>query len=153
MGVMHAPALNGAWRACVRDGMSVELLGGCLILTASMLFFVLKFFGVAFVQFRTDRRARVALLLAVGLIHLDCFQSVIRGASAADCAAVIATTSLAGGFVHVGRTWSKSSVRAGRLSRPQSSLGWFTGNVWLDDSRPRCWVLASHLFRLRAPPA
>ena len=152
MGIMHAPALAGAWRSCIDTGVTLELLGGCLAITASMLFFVLKFWGVSFLRFRADRRSWLAMLLAVGLIHLNCLRPVFNHADGADYAAIVITVSVVAGVTEVCRTYRKSSVRA-KASRRSDSTARFAGTVWLDAWRPHCWVLASYLFRLRAPPA
>ncbi|MHC4697490.1 MAG: hypothetical protein ACYTFA_12180 [Planctomycetota bacterium] len=153
MGVAHTPALVSAWESYLQGGMRMELLGGCIVLTASMLLFALKTCDVAFLRLNPDRRALLAMVLAVGLIHFDCLSRTLDSASVANGAAIVATTSLAAGLTLAGRALSRALARSTGSSHYPSLLGRFTRNLCLDDSRPCCWVLALGLFALRAPPA
>ncbi len=153
MGVAHTPALLSAWEAYLQGGMRMELLGGCVVLTASMLLFALKTCDVAFLRFHPDRRAFVAMVLAVGLIHFDCLGPTADPAAVASGAAIVATTSFVAGLTLAGRAISRVPARNTGSSHYPSLIGRFTGSLWLDETRPHCWVLALGLFALRAPPA
>ena len=151
MGILHAPALGGAWRSCMDAGFSLELLGGCLVMTATTLFFALKLWGVAFLRFQTNARSWVALLLAVGLIHFDCISPALSDTDGANYAAVVISATVAVGLVEVWKAHNRTASRGDERRRFFSART--TGTVWLDAWRPHCWILASYLYRLRAPPA
>ena len=149
----HAPALVSAWRYCFADGLNLELLGGCIVLTASMVFFALKLRGVAWLQFRTDRRSLTALCLVIALIHLDCFQPGLRKTVVAQCAVVLATAPVVALLPRVTRTLrarftSDTTARKSRMPETRAHQ-----EAWVDLFHPHCWVLVPGLFRLRAPPA
>ena len=133
--------------------MKLELLGGCVVLTASMLLFGLKTYDVAFLRLHPDRRAFVAIALAVGLIHFDCLEPTLDSATVANGVAIVATTSLVAGMNLAGRRLCRAPAGNTRSSPFPSLTGRSNGNLCLDDTRPRCWVLALGLFALRAPPA
>lgn len=153
MCLAHAPAIVSVWEAYVQGGTTSNPLVGCTAVTACMLFFVLKILDVPFLRLNLDRRALVVVVLAVGLIHYDCLGSAADSAAVANCVAIIATTSLAGGLILLARARGHAPQRHARSSVAPILLGRFTGNNLLDETRPCCWVLALGLFRLRAPPA
>ena len=151
MGIAHTPALIGAWGSFLEGGMKVSSLGGCVFLTASMLFFALKLYGVHFLRFHPGRRSILALVLVVGLIHFDCLRPAFASAGAEDCVAIIATTSLVGVAVLASKRWPASvhsKIGTGLYFLPRR----FSGRILIESFDPRCWVLALGLFRLRAPP-
>ncbi len=154
MCLAHAPAIVSVWEAYLHQGgTKSDPLVGCIALTACMLFFVLKTSDVAFLRLNLDRRALVVVVLAVGLIHSDCLGSTADSAAVANCVAIIATTSLAGGLILLARARGDAPARHARSSIAPILIGRFTGNNLLDETRPCCWVLALGLFSLRAPPA
>ena len=149
----HAPALISAWRCCLAEGLQLDMLGGCVVLTASMVFFVLKLRDIGWLRFRTDRRSLLALGLVVALIHLDCLQPGLRTEVASKCAVVLVTTAIVVAIPRMIRLLRAGCAERGTTRRCRLSDGRFLDKTWLDTSQPRCWVLARNLFRLRAPPA
>jgi hypothetical protein len=67
--IVHSPAFLKLWRAAYGSQASEASIVGCAWLSAAMLFFVLKAFGVSWLRFRTDRRSRLAIAIAILLIH------------------------------------------------------------------------------------
>ncbi|MGD2111701.1 MAG: hypothetical protein PVI86_20180, partial [Phycisphaerae bacterium] len=71
MGIVHASALFSAWRSFLAGGEEASSLAGCLALSLSMVYFVLKVCGVTFLPFKPGRRGWVAAGLLVVMIHAD----------------------------------------------------------------------------------
>ena len=153
MFLAHAPALVSAWRYGLADGLKVELLGGSLFLSAAMLFFALKLWGVRWLRFRTDRRSFVAICLVVALIHLDCIHPGLRNAVVSKCTVVLATTTLVLAAPRIARKVRSAFARSVPSTKPQPGNGRAHETAWLDAFRPHCWVLAFRGLQLRAPPA
>ena len=153
MGLVHASALAGAWKSCLAGGPAVEELGGCIALTLSMVFFLLKLGGVSFLRFRTDKRAWVVICLAVALVHIDCIDPNLEGTLASDCTTVLATTTLIGGLTELSKAMRGLVSRVGHSCKLSAMERSSHDVVRPDGFRPNCWVLAAHLFSLRAPPA
>ncbi len=152
MGVMHASALAGALKNCLQSGPAMEGLGGCIALSMAMLFFGLKLGGVSFLRFRPGKRAAVAICLIVALIHIDCIHSGLEGAPASDWTALLATATLVGGLTRPIRVNRIIQARHDHTGKIASSTGRPRQARWPEGFRPHCWVLASRLFILRAPP-
>ena len=152
MCVTHGSALVTAWRSCLADGAALEGFSGSIVLTLSMLFFVLKFCGVSYLRFRPSRRGSAAILLVVALIHVDCVQPALAGTLVSDCTAILATTTLVVGLTQFTRAMRVTSVGPGCSWKPPACTGRSRAVVWQGGFRPRCWVIAYHLFNLRAPP-
>jgi hypothetical protein len=153
MSLVHASALIGAWRAYLQDGTSESSLGGCIALTVSMLYFLLKVVGVRFIRLRPGKQTWVVACLLVALIHVDCIAPSLTGALAADCTDLLATTTLVGGLTQIPRATRTSLRRFEPSFRSRVSPTLIGEAVWLDRFVPRCWTLASHAYSLRAPPA
>lgn len=149
----HAPALFSAWRCCLAEGLKLDLLGGCIVLTASMVFFVLKLRGIGWLRFHTDRRSLLALGLVVALIHLDCLRPGLRTEVASKCAVVLVTTAVVVTIPRMTRLLRSVCGQRSTTRKRRLPNGRCVDDAWLDTSRPHCWVLARDLFRLRAPPA
>ncbi|MBU0717389.1 MAG: hypothetical protein KJ749_04000 [Planctomycetes bacterium] len=153
MGVMHAFALFAAWRSFFEGSGETSRLIGCFTLSLSMLFFVLKVYDVSFLRMRPTKGAWVAACLLVAWIHLDCVNPDVAASLSGNGTDLLATTVLLGGLTRVpeaARAMIKRRVSAAVLGNPN---GHSRGTVRLDDSKPCCWVLASRLYLLRAPPA
>lgn len=150
--VSHAPALPAAWRGMAENGFQAGRVAGLVFLAAAMLFFFAKLLGVAFLKVHLDRRSIVALCVAVALIHGGCLDVELRPALLTDFAADLVTASAIFAVCMVLRKLRKRLWEDALTRRVVPSGGGPRGAVWLDDSRPRCWVLASHLLHLRAPP-
>ncbi len=147
----HVPGLVSSWRGVIGGGLGFDELRGCVLLTCVTLFCVLKVLDVGFLRFHTDRRSQVAIVLAVALLHLGVVAPGDQIAILPEYGTVVAATLLVISMVHVRRAVVRATqavlIRFG--SSTTSSLG---ETVWIDQLRPHCWVLASHLFTLRAPP-
>ena len=151
--LMHAPALVGGWRSLVTSSHGSEGLGTCVALSVAMLFFVLKLRGTACLEFRPGKHTWVTIFLVITLIHVDCIRPELDGTLVSNCAVVLATTTLVGGLTQMPRAFREVLAHASFMPRPNSSTGQAAATLWLDLSRPRCWVLCNRLFLLRAPPA
>lgn len=150
--VSHAPALSAAWRGLVENGFQAGRVAGLVFLVAAMLFFFAKLLGLAFLRVNLDRRSVVALCVAVALLHGGCLDVELRPELLADFAANLVTASAVFAVCLVICRLRKQQLEDAVGRRVSSAGGGSRGAVWLDESRPRCWVLVSHLFHLRAPP-
>lgn len=150
--VSHAPAVPAAWRGWVENGFQAERVAGFVFLAAAMLFFFAKLLGVAFLRVHLDRRSIIALCVAVALIHGGYLDVELRPELLTDFATSLATASAVFAVCLVIRKIRKQRMEDAVTRRVSPACGGSRGAVWLDESRPRCWVLASHLFHLRAPP-
>ena len=153
MGAVHAYALWASWRSFLSSAPDGAGLDGCLTLTLSMVFFALKVGGASFLEFRGGRRAWVAICLLVAVVHIDCVDPSLTGALSDDATDLLATTMLIGGLTRAPETTRNALDRVVSLYPPWGLTDRSGEVVWLDTYRPRCLVLASHLFLLRAPPA
>ncbi len=153
MGLGHAPALIGAWRSLAESGFAVEPFGGCIILTLSMLFFALKLRDVPCLRFRTDRRSWIALCMVVALLHTNAILPDGDPTIAPQCTTLVVTTWLSTQLPVTRRMLVALPTRIAAAVRRGDPVTRSADTVWLDAFRPRCWVLALHVFRLRAPPA
>lgn len=149
----HTPALISAWRYCFTDGLKPELVGGCVVLTASMIFFVLKLRGVGWLRFHTDRHSLVAVCLVMTLIHLDCIRPGLRSEVVSKCAVILATTTAVVVAPRLVRLARSAAGRGGASAKSRPFNGQSPHDAWLGAFEPHCWVLAANLFRLRGPPA
>jgi hypothetical protein len=153
MVVLHAPALVKAWSSFVGGGFDLSHVGGPIALSLSMAFFALKLRGAASLRFRADRRSAVAICLILAFIHVDVLRTDSGVAVLPECAKIVATTVLVAGLTRVRRVLSTALIRArSKVGRRLPSIQ-SNETVWHDAFRPRCWVLASRLYSLRAPPA
>ena len=151
MGACHLPGLVGSWGALLGDGLSFDRLRGCALLSAATVFFVLTVCDVACLRCHTDRRSTVAIVLAVAFLHLSV---VAPGALISILPAyetVVATALLLGGMVRVRRAVIRATQAVTVRHRAATTVA-LNETAWCDPFRPHCWVLASHLFALRAPP-
>ncbi len=152
MVIIHAPVLITALRSCLASGGDPRGLGTCIALTLSMVFFALKFRGASFLRFQAAPRSWVAALLVLSLVHVNKLGPDVGAMAAPECAAVIATTALAGRLIC--EHWRR--VLVSPYARPdlsgRSSVARSHEVVWGDEFRPHCWVLSSRLYSLRAPP-
>ena len=150
--VSHAPAVSAAWRGWVENGFQAGRVAGLVFLAAAMLFFFAKLLGLAFLKVHLDRRSIVALCVAVALIHGGCLDVELRPELLTDFAENLVTASAVFAVCLVVRKLRKQRLEYALARRVSPVGGGSRGAVWLDESGPRCWVLVSHLFHLRAPP-
>jgi len=148
----HAPALVGAWSKWVAGGFDPAPFGGCVAITLATLFFFLKVVDLPCLRLRTDRRAWVAIILVVGLVHVDALRPGHLSAAIPEYALAAATTLLALGFSRIHRL-AKEIQRRVQSWRPPAPLTHSREIAWLDAFHPHCWVLTLRTFALRAPPA
>ncbi len=149
----HAPALLGAWRSVMATGLDAERLGGCLILTLSMLFFALKARDIPLLRLRTGRRSFVVACIVAALLHVNVLQPQGDSATVPQCTALVATTWLIVQLPLVRRAFGSLGSRVAAAHRRSFQITFCRNTVWLDMFRPHCWVLAFRFFCLRAPPA
>ena len=76
---LHAPALITFWRVLLLHGTDAVPLGSFLSLNLAALFFALKICGVQLLQFDTDRRSRIAVMVAVALMHAGVIDRQLGG--------------------------------------------------------------------------
>ncbi len=153
MAAVHAPALIGVWRSYITSGFAPDRAAGCVVLTLSMIFFVLKVRGIGFLRFRVGKRAWVAMILTVALIHVDAIRPERQHTFRTETAVLFATTSIIVGLTRIPPAFRAAGTRHVSSTDPRSSTLRSAGTVWLGKSRPHCRVLAEHLFILRGPPA
>lgn len=149
----HIPALINSWTSFVTAGFAAEQLGGCVALTATMLFFVLKFVDVHALRLRSDRRSWVAIGLVVLLLHVGAFDARVDAAITPASITVAMATLLVAGLARVSCVFSTALRRCAATLKSGSRLVRSNETAWSDPFRPHCWVLALRLFTLRAPPA
>ncbi len=149
---MHAFALAAVWRSLFDGGLETSELAGCFTLSLSVAFFLLKVAGVSFLRINPSKRAWVAACLLVAWIHVDCVDPNLTGILSGDCADLIVSTVLIGGLTQIPERVRATLDRSVCVYNSRISSGRSFRTVWLDDSQPRCWVLASRLYSLRAPP-
>ena len=152
MGAMHASALLASWQSCLDSGLIASELLGCIGLTATMLFFVAKFFGVRFLPVSPGKRQVVAICLIVALLHVGCFDSEPGTTFAAECATVLMTATLICGLAQASKVLAATLSRRGVSHKSYRPGLRFDRTACHDGFRPHCWVLAYRLFGLRAPP-
>ena len=151
--IVHVRALIGAWRYSLTSGFTVELVGGCILLTTAILVFALNLWGVSWLRLRGDRRSLVAICLVLAIIHLDCIDPGMRTTFVSKCVIVLATAPLIAVVPRMARAVRGAFANSASYGKSRLPYGRPKEEAWLDTFHPHCWVLASSLFRLRAPPA
>lgn len=111
--LLHAPALIGAGRSFVENGVDPSRLIGWIGLLVATLFFVLKLRGVEFLKFAKGRHAAAVLTLAVVLMHADVIGSRLNWQTGPKALPLAGTTLFASGFSRV-RQWAGAVLLPGR---------------------------------------
>lgn len=152
--VAHAPALTSSFRKLLLHGFSAEGLAGFIVLLAAMAFFAVKLVDLPRFRFRLNRQSVLASILVIAVLHAGCLDSDFRFQLATDELLVLSAVTV-GMAVHgvICRRRFLDAVAASVAARRLTLPGRPRGSIWLDQSRPHCWVLASNLLHLRAPPA
>jgi hypothetical protein len=153
MGIVHASALFSAWRSFLAGGEEASSLAGCLALSISMVYFVLKVCGVTFLPFKPGRRGWVAAGLLVVMIHADWIRPGLNDVLASGYTDLLATAGFVGGVGRVPGIRYTTRRHPNRSVTARESIRWSVRAIDPEGFRPHCWVLAAHLYRLRAPPA
>lgn len=153
VGGAHVPGLVHAWRSFIASGFAPEHILGCLWLTLTVAFLVLKVQDAAFLRFRTDLRSFLALATIVALLHVDLMPPVSDPTLVPECVAVLVTACVIVAAPQVRRWWETVAQGARGTVKHVNPQAASTDTVWLSSFRPHCWVLALRLFHLRAPPA
>lgn len=148
----HGPGLVGAWERWIGGGFDPRGLGGLVTLSLAMVFFALKIVDVPWLRLRTDRRSLVAMGLVVALLHVDVIRPDAVVANIPEYTTLMASTLLAAGALRRSRRCISTCRRASRDVASTNPLLRSNETAWLDAFRPHCWVLASRLYLLRAPP-
>jgi hypothetical protein len=143
----------GAWEHWIGGGFDPRGLGGLATLSLAMVFFALKIVDVPWLRLRTDHRSLVAMGLVVALLHVDVIRPDTAVANVPEYTTLVASTLLVAGALRRSRRYMNTSRCASRDVASMSPLLRSNETAWLDAFRPHCWVLASRLYLLRAPPA
>ena len=127
--LVHAPALLRSWRGLFGTEGNEAAIVGCVWLTLATLFFVLKVAGVPWLRFRTGRRSRLAILVAILLIHCGPLGVHLDGVLNPGDAPLLSTLLLAAGLDRVQQWWqgtpgtrSLPALRQPREGRVHSGL-------------------------------
>ena len=99
-----------------------------------------------------DEQPDHRLLVAVALIHGGCLDVELRPEWLTVFATSLVTASAIFAVCLVIRRLRKQQLEDALTRRVSPVRGGTRGAVWLDESRPRCWVRVSHSLHLRAPP-
>jgi len=151
MGLIHASALVSAWGSFFRGDPGSSSFAACLALSLSMAFFVLKVWGIPVLRFRPSRKAWVAAVLLVVLIHTDCLRPGTNEFLSSDYTELVATVAFVGGGIPGIRPMWRRRPPWSSNARPSTAFSALV--IQRQGFLPHCWVLAGRLFRLRAPPA
>jgi hypothetical protein len=111
--VVHAPALLRAWRGVVGSHPSEGQIIAAAWLSTAVAFFVLKLAGVSWLRFGTDRRSRIALVMAILLIHCAPLGVCLDGVLAPSDVPLVSTLLLAAGLDGAQRFW-RGIIRVGQ---------------------------------------
>lgn len=151
--VCHIPALIASWRGLLQAEIVAEQLGGSLLLTASVIFFVLKLRGARFLEFNTDRRSLLAVTVAVGLLHADAIGTRLDFEPVPAQMPVAASTLFVAGLSRVQSVANNILSRGAMAVRRRTRLAVSTEVARFGAFAPRLWILAPALCTPRAPPA
>lgn len=149
----HGPALVGAWRSFIVDGLATEHLGGCLGLSLAMLFFALKLCGVAELRFPVNRRAWLALTLIVALIHVDCIQPGVNEAGSRRWAVVAAVSILLADPTRVARAVAGLLAKLRSIGNETPTVCRVGRSYWLNFFLPHGRILLLNSGIPRSPPS
>ncbi|UCF32785.1 MAG: hypothetical protein JSV78_10675, partial [Phycisphaerales bacterium] len=89
--ILHTPALLASWRFGMVQGFNAEVLSGCMLLSLTVVFFVLKLCGLRCLRVRLGQQGWIAVCLVVALIHLDCIRPGLRSEVVSKCAVALVT--------------------------------------------------------------
>ena len=152
IGIAHLPALAGAWWGFLSRQAGPGDFAGCVALTLTVVFVLLKMCDVRMLRFKATRQSCVAFCVVVLLIHADVLSPASEPSIVPECTTAVATAWLVSSLKPIRQrvqqllVLSRSPVR-----RPAPALS-FADTLWLDSFHPHCWTRALGLFRLRAPP-
>lgn len=152
MGLMHLPALAGSLCSLLNDGFPIERLGGCLALSLTTLLFALKVWDVSWLRWRAGLQSCVALVVVVAVLHVDALRPVDDPTFIPEYAALVASTVALAALRPVR---SRLTIAIRRTFTPVTTIASnFRSNstLWINSSRPHCWMPALPSFALRAPP-
>ncbi len=150
MALAHTPGLGTSWRSFLTDGSDLD---SAIVLLAAMVFFALKVHDLPLLRFRPGRRTWVAIGVAVAFLHVDLFTPGDHVAILPECTGLVAGALLLASLDPTRRVLRTLATHSHPSSTSPASLCPSHDTVWFDAFRPRCWLLASRLFSLRAPPA
>ncbi len=153
MALCHAPAFVGIWSALAAGESGTGALAQLVGLSASMLFFALKFCDLPCLRVRTEWRAYLAFALVVAIIHLGVIAPDATGTMWLECGPLVSLTLLSGVLLWGAKGWRALWSRiegAGQSTLTLSRSHWA---AWLDCSRVQCLVLLYRTSIPRSPPA
>lgn len=149
----HSPALTSSFRNLLTLDFSADRLLAFSFVFTAMIFFAAKLFDLPSLRVRLNRHSFMVLILAVAVLHAGCLDSDYRFQLVADGILVLSAATVFLVACCVCRRRDLEAVNESLAARLLAILGAHRRTVWLDQSRPHCWVLASDLLHLRAPPA
>jgi hypothetical protein len=152
MALAHTPALLNAWRASLRNGLAANQLVPCIVLTGSMVLFLLKVGNVRFLRAKLDRRTCFIFCIVVALLHVNVGHESEQRALMLEYNEIVATTLVAGRLLlqrHQCRT-----TRAANHGRTTTELchPTFAQQVLADSFLTHSWTLVHQASGVRAPP-
>jgi hypothetical protein len=151
--ILHTPALLASWRFGMIQGFNAEVLGGCVLLSLTVVFFVLKLCGLRCLRIRLDRQGWIAVCLVVALVHLDCVRPGLRSEVVSKCAVALVTVPVVVAVPRMVRGVRTALQRASTAHKSHLPGGCPTWLFWSDGFRPHDPVFAFLPVHLRAPPA
>jgi len=153
MAAAHMPALAGCWYKIATGGITWSGVGSCLLLSASMTFFLLKVVDYRPLRFRLTRQSGVALCVLVAFMHFDAIRSSDNPTLILEYTSIIATTFIASRPVTMRRDLVVSGAHGHQTDTLLSCELRSTDTVWTDIVHPHCWTRCMRIYALRAPPA
>jgi hypothetical protein len=154
LAAVHAPALIASWNACLHEGLNAARGGGCLALSATMVFFFLKLWNVEFLRFDTSPKSLVLIAVAVVLMHGNAIERGLGGAVVSKDAPIAATSTLMSlGLRRVQRAAVAAVSRAAERARQSIAALLHYSSSTTETLVPRRWILATQPCAPRAPPA
>jgi len=149
----HTPALTASFRKLVTLHFSADRLLAFGFVFAAMIFFAAKLLDLPSLRVRLNRHSLLVMVLVVAVLHAGCLDADYHFQLVVDEILVLTATTAFLAACCVCRRTDLVAVNASSAARRLAILGAQRRTVWLDQSRPHCWVLASDLLHLRAPPA
>jgi len=152
MAAAHMPAMLSCWNKVATTGLTWPNIGSCLLLAASIAFFLLKVADVRFLRFHLTRQSGIALCVVVAFLHFD----AIRGGDDPTLIPEFTTLIIASTIVGRSLVPRRDLFVSGSHEHHTSTLLLHdlrpTETVWTDLVHPHCWTRSMRIFALRAPP-
>ncbi len=152
MAISHAPGLIVTWRRAMLVGCTFDALLPCLLLIASMIFFLFKIGNVRFMETTSDRRACLIFCILIGMMHVDISRASAERAIVVECTETLALTLVASRMIFLRHeskpSWSSNDRHASILSGHCRAAR----IAWLDSFPTHSWFIVHQALHERAPP-